>query len=317
MIMKKLNRLTPALKDYLWGGNRLAQSYHKDPGDLKIVAESWELSTHPDGISKINDESLLDYVKEHPEVLGTACKTDDIPLLIKFIDAKGNLSIQVHPDDEYARRVEHDNGKTEMWVIVDAEPGAFLYLGLKEKMTSEEFRKHIEDNTITNYLNYIPVHKGEVYLVVSRTLHAIGKGCLIMEIQERSNVTYRVYDYNRKDAQGHTRPLHIAKAEEVTRLEPYTVNPYPSQLIETSENGRLELLRETDYFHVYSLQVLKELSIDADEKSFISLTMTQNYGTVTYGDESVVLEQGQSLFIPAGAGKVTIHGVCEAIAARL
>ena len=134
--MKKLNRLTPAYKDNLWGGTRLKERYNKNT-DMEILAESWELSSHPDGQSLVNGVPLYDAITEEPEVLGTKCPVKDIPLLIKFIDAKQDLSIQVHPDDEYARRVEGDNGKTEMWYILEAAPGAHIFLGTNESMTKK------------------------------------------------------------------------------------------------------------------------------------------------------------------------------------
>ena len=166
------------------GGNKLQQRYNKKNNDNKLLAESWELSTHPDGISRINDESFIHFIKENPQVLGTKCKEKDSPLLIKYIDAKKELSIQVHPNDAYARINEHDNGKTELWYIVEAESNAYIYLGLKQKLTKEEFRKAISENTITEYMNKLSVKKGNVFLVEPGTLHSIGEGCLIAEIKK-------------------------------------------------------------------------------------------------------------------------------------
>ena len=166
------------------GGNKLPKKYNKDDIDKEIVAESWELSTHPDGISRINNELLSEYLKETPQILGAKCKENDSPLLIKYIDAKGKLSIQVHPDDAYARMNEHDNGKTELWYVVEADENAYIYLGLKQTITKEEFYKAISTSTITDYLNKISVKKDDGFLVEPGTLHSIGEGCLIAEIQE-------------------------------------------------------------------------------------------------------------------------------------
>lgn len=316
MSLQKLNRLEPALKDYLWGGTLLKEHYSKST-DLSIVAESWELSTHPDGISRINGESLLEYVQKHPEVLGTSCHTEDIPLLIKFIDARQKLSIQVHPDDEYARRVEHDNGKTEMWYLIDATPDAYLYLGVNRVLSKEEFRRHIEDNTILEVLNKVPVRKGECYLVRAGTIHAIGEGCLIMEIQERSNVTYRVYDYARRGKDGQLRPLHIEKSIEVANLNPVTITSAADQLLQDNDAARVELLKKTEYFHVYDYQVHQEAQADVDGESFWAFMNVQGTAEISCGDEHAELKQGESLFVPAGAGKVAIRGACEVIGARL
>ena len=314
--MKKLNRLTPAYKDNLWGGTRLKERYNKNT-DMEILAESWELSSHPDGQSLVNGVPLYDAVTEEPEVLGTKCPVKDIPLLIKFIDAKQDLSIQVHPDDEYARRVEGDNGKTEMWYILEAAPGAHIFLGTNESMTKEEFKERIDDHSITQYLNLVPVKQGDVFLVRSGTLHAIGGGCLLIEIQERSNVTYRVYDYDRRDKDGNPRELHVDKALEVTNLEPYEYKTREERILSDNRDGAVELLRETEYFHTYAYLVRHQLSFTADETSFVSLTMTGGEGVVETDGEMEILKQGDSLFIPAGSGKITIRGNCEAVVVTL
>ena len=314
--MKKLNRLTAAYKDNLWGGTRLKQRYHKDT-DMEILAESWELSSHPDGQSLVEGVPLYEAVTKEPEVLGTKCPVKDIPLLIKFIDAKQDLSIQVHPDDEYARRVEGDNGKTEMWYILEADPGAHIFLGTNKFMTREEFMAHIDDHTIMNDLNLVPVKRGDIFLVRSGTLHAIGGGCLLIEIQERSNVTYRVYDYDRRDKNGNTRELHVEKALEVTNLEPYEYKTREEAILSDNRDGAVELLRETEYFHTYSYLVRHQLSFEADVTSFVSLTMTEGEGVVEAGNEMEILKQGDSLFIPAGSGTVMIRGNCEAVVVTL
>ena len=314
--MKKLNRLTAAYKDNLWGGTRLKETYNKQT-DLDILAESWELSSHPDGQSLVNGVPLFDAVTAEPQVLGTRCPVKDIPLLIKFIDARQDLSIQVHPNDEYARRVEGDNGKTEMWYILEAAPGAHIFLGVNEAMTKEQFLASIEDHSIINYLNLVPVKRGDVFLVRSGTLHAIGGGCLLIEIQERSNVTYRVYDYDRRDKDGNPRELHIEKAMEVTSLEPYEYKTREERIISDNRDGAVELLRETEYFHTYSYLVRHRLSFTADETSFVSLTMTEGEGVVEAGEEMEILKQGDSLFIPAGSGEITIRGNCEAVVVTL
>ena len=195
-------------KDYLWGGNRLREEFGKE-SDADKIAESWELACHKDGSSILTSGSdaglnLREYLdKNGTAFLGTNCADcTTVPVLIKLIDAKQDLSIQVHPDDDYAMRVEGEAGKTEMWYIVDAAPHAALYYGLKQEVTKAEFEQRIHDQTLTEILNRVEVKPGELYFIPSGTLHAIGAGILLAEIQQNSNTTYRVYDYGRRGADG-------------------------------------------------------------------------------------------------------------------
>lgn len=211
-------KLKPACKDYLWGGHRLVEEYGIEY-DGDILAEAWELSCHPDGPSVITNgeyagKTLKEFIDEKGmEVLGLHCRRfREFPILTKFIDARDNLSIQVHPGNSYALKNEGQYGKTEMWYVLDAEEGAILYYGFKKEITKEEFARRIKDNTILEVLNAVEVHKGDVLFIESGTLHAIGKGLLIAEIQQNSNVTYRIYDYGRVGKDGKKRDLHIEKA---------------------------------------------------------------------------------------------------------
>ena len=187
-------KLTPSCKDYLWGGSRLRSDFGIK-SDLNPLAEAWVLSCHPDGPSYLADgTTLADYVTAHPGCLGTDCeKFEQFPILTKFIDAKNNLSIQVHPSNEYALKNEHQYGKTEMWYVLDCEPGAFLYYGFDHEISKAEFEERIKNNTLTEVLNAVPVHKGDCFFIPAGTLHAICKGIVIAEVQQNSNVTYRVY----------------------------------------------------------------------------------------------------------------------------
>lgn len=199
--------LIPTIKDYIWGGIKLREEFGKE-SKLEKLAESWELSCHKDGESVIaNGEykgrTLSEYLAEKPQAKGENCKKfENFPVLIKLIDARDNLSVQVHPDNEYAQRVEGEYGKTEMWYIVDCEDNAELIYGFKEEITKDEFRYAIENNTLLEKTNSVSVKKGDVFFIKSGTLHAIGKGILIAEIQQNSNTTYRVYDYGRIGADG-------------------------------------------------------------------------------------------------------------------
>ena len=219
-------KLKPSCKDYLWGGTRLRTEfgieYDRDP-----LAESWELSCHPDGPSYIvNGEyagkTLQQYIDENgKEILGTDCQSfGQFPVLIKFIDAKKDLSIQVHPDNAYALKNEGQYGKTEMWYVMDAAEGASLFYGFAKEVSEEEFEERIRNHTLTDVLNKVMIHKGDVLFIDPGTIHAIGAGSLIAEIQQNSNVTYRVYDYGRKGPDGKERELHVDKALQVTKREP-------------------------------------------------------------------------------------------------
>ena len=211
-------KLKPSCKDYLWGGTKLRTEFGIK-SEKETLAESWELSCHPDGPSYIANgedagKTLEEYIKIHgKEILGTDCEAfKQFPVLIKFIDAKKDLSIQVHPDNKYALKNEGQYGKTEMWYVVEAEEGASLYYGFSREVSEEEFEKRITDHTLTEVLNKVQIHKGDVLFIDPGTIHAIGAGCLIAEIQQNSNVTYRVYDYGRKGPDGKERELHVEKA---------------------------------------------------------------------------------------------------------
>ena len=193
-------KLKPSCKDYLWGGHRLADEYGVEY-DGDVLAEAWELSCHPDGPSYIVNGSyagktLQEYIDgEGKEVLGTNCRRfRDFPILTKFIDAKDNLSIQVHPDNRYALKNEGQYGKTEMWYIIDCEPDSYLYYGFSKEISREEFAHRIADDTLLEVVRKVPVKKGDVFFIPSGTLHAIGPGILLAEVQQSSNVTYRIDD---------------------------------------------------------------------------------------------------------------------------
>ena len=302
-------KLKPALKDYLWGGTRLKTEY-KMESDLEKVAEAWVLSTHKDGAGIVlNGELAGKTLTEAVELFGKDClgengkKFSYFPILIKLIDAKDDLSVQVHPDDEYALRVEGEYGKTEMWYIVDCEEGATLYYGFKEEITKDEFRAKIADNTITDVLNKVPVKKGDVFFIPSGTIHAIGSGILIAEIQQNSNTTYRVSDYGRLGADGKPRPLHIDKAVEVTSLTP---PPVQTDLPKGT-------LAECDYFKVRLFSTNDENQIEVDSLSFTSLLCLD--GEVTF--DGVTLVKGDCAFIPANSGKITFSGSATLIESRV
>ncbi len=305
-------KLIPSCKDYIWGGHRLAEEYGKViEGD--VLAESWELSCHDDGASIISNgvwvgKTLKEYIKESKEdVLGTNCKRfSDFPILIKFIDAKDNLSIQVHPDNAYALKNEGQYGKTEMWYVVDASEDAFLYYGFQEEISEEEFRKRIEEDTLLEVLHAAPVKKGDVFFIEAGTIHAIGKNILIAEIQQNSNVTYRVYDYGRIGKDGKKRELHVEQAIQVTKREPAQKRDtmYPH-------------IAKCDYFTVDKInldgKLFDKMEGFVTEESFLSILVLDGEGTIQNQFGSLSYKKGDSLFLPAGSGSYQIVGRCDAL----
>ncbi len=311
-------KLKPAFKDYLWGGTRLRDDFGKDC-DFDKIAESWELSCHKDGNSVVADGefaglTLAQYIeKEGKSVLGTNCeKFENFPILIKLIDAKDNLSVQVHPNNEYAQRVEGEYGKTEMWYVVDCDEGASLLYGFKHNITKEEFRERIENNTLLEVTNSVPVKKGDVFFIEAGTLHAIGKGILIAEIQQNSNTTYRIYDYGRVGADGKPRQLHIDKAVDVTNLCP--AKPYPQSEPVDMGGWTKKRLAKCEYFTVDVINVDTSASLEADKSSFVNILVLDG-GCVlsSEGNDAVELKKGDSVFIPAGLGKFELTGKCSAV----
>jgi len=306
-------KLTPSCKDYLWGGSRLRTDFGVQ-SDLNPLAEAWVLSCHPDGPSYLPDGTMLaDYLAAHPEAAGTDCKKFEMfPVLTKFIDAKNSISIQVHPSNEYALEHEHQYGKTEMWYVVDCEPGASLYFGVNRALTKEEFKKRIEDNTLTDVLYKADVKKGDVFFIQSGTIHAIGAGILICEIQQNSNTTYRVYDYGRRGADGKLRELHIDKAIDVSKLTPSDTSDKQGKP-EEIPGGTKCALASCPYFTTEKYVVDGEVEIDVTGDSFASLVVTEGSGKVVGSENEVEFKPADSLFVPAGSGKIKINGHCTVV----
>ena len=309
--------LTAVCKDYIWGGTRLRTEYHQK-SDAGKVAESWMLSCHPDGPSVVASgecagTTLAAFIeKAGKQILGTDCeKLRGFPVLVKLIDARDPLSVQVHPDDAYALGHGGDNGKTEMWYVVDCDEGASLYYGFDHEISLAEFRERIESNTLTEVLNKVPVRRGDVFFIEAGTLHAIGAGILIAEIQQSSNLTYRVYDYGRLGADGKPRELHVAEALDVTRRE-RPKRPVGPQGKPVSTPGCTEtLLASCRFFTVRHLRVT-ERRLRADERSFQSLVCLSGEAQLLGPSGPLLpLRKGGSVFVPAGMGPYTVKGDCE------
>lgn len=314
--------LKPAVKNYLWGGNRLKTEFGFQTED-EIAAEAWLLSCHKDGPSMVENGPLAGHTLADalavwgPAALGEkAAAFPYFPLLIKLIDARDRLSIQVHPDDAYAMRVEGEFGKTEMWYVVDCEPGAELIYGFRCGLTKEEFRRRIETNTLTDVCNRVPVKKGDVFFIEAGTLHAIGAGILIAEVQQNSNTTYRVSDYGRLGADGKPRPLHVDKAVEVTHTVPPT-RPY-GQIGETAEvpGGTVRPLAACELFTTQLLTVKENMLVGCTDSFTSLLCLDGSCSLSVKGWEPLQLRKGASVFLPAGM-TAKVSGRAELLCSRV
>ncbi|MBQ4110778.1 MAG: ROK family protein [Clostridia bacterium] len=315
-------KTAPVFKDYLWGGNNLTKKWNKN-SPYEITAESWELSAHKNGqstaVNGIYKGKTLSEIIEilGTDAIGTAYKGKDFPLLIKLIDAKNKLSIQVHPDDAYAKENENQFGKTEMWYIVEAEEGAGILLGFNKDITKEEFEQRIKENTLLEVLNFVPCKAGDSVFIPPKTIHAIGEGLLIAEIQQNSDVTYRVYDYDRVGADGKKRELHVEKSIEVSNLKKLVPNTKPSGETQQFDGFTKTLLETCEYFTVYRYESEKEVAITANEESFVSVLFLSGEGYIECNGEKTDFQKGDSFFIPAGTGKFTVNGCCSFVESRI
>lgn len=312
--------LQPIGKDYLWGGTRLKDDFSKDI-DMTPLAETWECSTHPDGLSLVrggeyDGMTLKEVLDIHPELAGdTLLPNGELPILIKLIDAKEDLSVQVHPDDEYAKLHENNSlGKNEMWYVLDAEPGTHLVYGFHHDIDKTTLQKNLQEGTIAKYLQYIPIRKNDVFYIEPGQVHAIGAGALIAEIQENSNLTYRMYDYDRTDKNGNPRELHIAKALDVANLQSSAEPRQPMRVLRYQKGCASELLCRCKYFQVERLLInttecKDSVAYHSSERSFQVLLCTDGHGTLTASaDTEITFSAGDCIFIPAGCKDLKLEG---------
>lgn len=313
--------LKPEVKDYLWGGTRLKDEFGFETDAVK-AAEAWVFSCHKNGESIIKNgelagQKLSDAVKLWGKAgIGKkAAEFPYFPLLIKLIDAKDRLSIQVHPDDAYALKNEGEFGKTEMWYVVDCDDDAQLIYGFNKKIDKEEFRRRIKDNTLTEVCNYVPVKKGDVFFIDAGTLHAIGKGILIAEIQQNSNSTYRVSDYGRVGADGKPRELHIDKAIDVTKTEPPAREYGAVGEITLYPFGTVRRLAECELFTTDLLKLDGNAGL-CEKESFLSLLILDGNAVISYPSGTMRVGKGDSVFVPAGL-RISVTGTANIICSHM
>lgn len=324
--MNKPILLRPSGKDYIWGGRRLKDEFEKDI-ELFPLAETWECSTHPDGPShavygEFEGMELAEIIKKHPEFLGKRNEgLTELPILIKFIDANSDLSVQVHPTDEYAKENENGQlGKTEMWYVLDARNDAKLVYGFNRDVSEKEVRKAIDNGTLMNHLQQVPVKKGDLFFIEAGTVHAIGEGTLVAEIQENSNLTYRLYDYDRVDKNGMKRELHIDKALAVANMKSAVTPKQPLRVLKYDRGVASELLCRCKYFEVYRMIVNTErrqiVKYKADDISYRVLLCINGCGTINYEGESINIYKGDCIFIPADSVETSLHGQMQFLDVR-
>lgn len=321
--------LTPAGKDYLWGGDRLIKEFGKELG-LYPLAESWECSAHRDGVSVVATGEFagmpLDILlSKYPELLGSHPRKTSgegqLPILIKLIDAGESASIQVHPDDAYAAEHENGaNGKSEMWYVLDAVEDAELIYGFYQDVKKETVEAGIKDGTIEKYLRKVKVKKDDVFYIEPGCVHAIGKGVLIAEIQQNSNITYRLYDYNRRDKDGNLRELHVDKALDVADLKAAKEPRQPMRMLKYKPGFASELLCRCKYFQVERILIHSGTENNAailsvDKESFAVLLCLEGQGVIE-GCQILDFKKGSCIFIPAGCENVKITGKVQLLKIR-
>ncbi|MCQ2386983.1 MAG: hypothetical protein MJ066_00860 [Clostridia bacterium] len=302
-------KLKPSLKDFIWGGTKIRDVLGKTSSKKERIAESWELSAHSAGQSKIatgkfKGHSFADFIEEiGKENLGWKAQGyERFPIMIKFIDARESLSIQVHPDDSYAFPHEGDYGKNEMWYIMSAEKDACIYIGFTQDVTKDEIIARIQDNTLLQIMNKVSVKKGETYFLKAGTVHAIGAGCMVCEIQQSSNVTYRLFDYGRLNYNGKPRELHVNKALEVAEMhKAETVLKSHYSTLEFS-GYKKQLLGQCKYFTAAKYVVDGELSLAANGASFRAVVVIEGEGKIGNDNISMATKLGDTWF--AGSKEV-------------
>ncbi|MCR5283651.1 MAG: cupin domain-containing protein [Lachnospiraceae bacterium] len=332
LFQRRIVRLLPVYKDYLWGGKRLKEVFGMAK-DYDTVAESWVLSAHRDGRSLVADESGQTMAFDRylqgigREALGWKSQPyDRFPILVKFIDAAQPLSVQVHPADSYALANENDYGKNEMWYVLKADEGSYLYLGFEKKVTPKEVKRRIAEGTLEQILHKVPVKQGDSIMVPAGTIHAIGGGVMVLEVQQSSNVTYRLYDYNRRDKNGELRALHLEQALANMDYDVCKTDGTPEGCWEDQKGYRKILLEMCKYFSVSQLEVFDQAELVMDESTFCSVVVLEGEGRIrvqipqaepAQTEDVLAFKPGDSFFVPAGAGILQIEGACRVILSHI
>ncbi|MFW6269495.1 MAG: type I phosphomannose isomerase catalytic subunit [Bacillota bacterium] len=310
-------KFKPVYKEKIWGGNKISK-FFKRKLSRENIGESWEVTAHPNGVSVVKNgflqgKKITDLIKESRKDLLGQVNIDtggNFPLLIKFLDANQKLSVQVHPDNNYAQKVEGEPGKTEMWYIIDCEPEAKLVYGLKPGTTRREMKKAIKQGNLENLLNEITVKPGEVYFIPSGTIHAIEEGILLAEIQQNSDTTYRVYDWNRTDAEGKSRPLHIDNALEVANFQQKPSSIKNKILTITTQNYNRHFLAACPYFVTEKLELQNSCNLKSEftENKFIILMILDGSGEIIHKNTKYQIKAGETIMIPAALKEIALQG---------
>lgn len=308
--------LKPTFKERIWGGDRLKTEFGFNiPSDH--IGEAWVISAHPNGVSTITypdyhlNKGLDELYRERSHLFGKN-PPKEFPLLVKIIDAKEDLSVQVHPNDDYAYKHEGEQGKAECWYILDAEPDATIIYG-HEALEPEDFEKMIEEGQWSDLLTKVKVKPGDFFDVPAGTIHAIGKGIMLLEIQQSSDTTYRLYDYDRKDNEGNYRELHLQQAKEVTQV-PHHDSPFNRRAEEQVPDSILRLI-ETPYYKVERIKVSNRVDL-TDINPYLMLTVIDGKGYLDMEGQHYEIRKGNSFILPKDSREATFTGQLDMIMAK-
>lgn len=318
--MKEPIFLKPIYKDYIWGGTRLKEEYNKTESNKEVIAETWEISTNKNGKSLIKNNAEynynnLDEIYKNKEIrediFGSKCKeTEEFPILIKFIDANKHLSVQVHPDDNYAKKYENSSGKTEMWYVLDCKKDSKLVCGMKDNIKQNDIQDIVKNNKVKESVNYVNIKKGDIIYIPSGTIHAILEGALICEVQQNCDLTYRVYDWDRVDKNGNKRELHIDKAIDVINVNSeYFIKNIDNKL---NLNACTEII-STPYFKIEMINVNNSIELESNKETFYAMNVLEGNGRLKTYNNEYIIEKGDSFIIPAKLGKFNIEGELKII----
>ncbi|MEN6634634.1 MAG: type I phosphomannose isomerase catalytic subunit [Clostridiaceae bacterium] len=308
--------LKPYYRDYLWGGCRLRKEFGKSDGP-NPTAESWELVCRQDAQSIVQNGSLIDRTLHDLRQIdadlfwGMDCEKDTFPILVKLIDAKRDLSIQVHPSEETALSQFGEQGKAEMWYVVDCLPHSYIYYGFSEQIDEDELIRRVHDGSICDVLNNVFVERGDVFYILPGMIHAIGSGIVMAEIQQNSDTTFRIYDYLRLDASGEMRPLHLQRAKTVIDYTPVIPTECRVNSGAVFDGYTMTKMFSCEYFRAYRFEIRSSVSLFTDGKSFHHLLFVEGSGIVRFAGGEAAFHKGDSFFIPAALGDYTVEGVCK------